>query len=109
MANLLLEGYTRGLKDDRSDAGPMWRSSLASSTSSEDFSRVEWKRSNSQLLINRLTGHLVLGGVHLDGTALIRVSRSLAWRSRRAYSIGGKRVECRPFGISSHPPLSGGA
>src|SRR6266404_993983 len=44
----------RGQKVDRSDAGPMGRSSLTSSTSSEDFSSLEWKRSNSQVLISRL-------------------------------------------------------
>src|ERR1700720_328033 len=42
----------RGQKVDRSDGGPMGRSSLTSSTSSEDFSSLEWKRSNSQVLIS---------------------------------------------------------
>jgi hypothetical protein len=42
-------------KVDRADAGSMGRSSLTSSTSSEDFSSLEWKRSNSQVPISHLT------------------------------------------------------
>jgi hypothetical protein len=36
----------------------MWRLSWEFSTSSDDFSRVEWKRSNSQVLISRITGQV---------------------------------------------------
>jgi len=35
----------------------MGRSSLTSSTSSEDFSSLEWKRSNSQVLMRRVLGN----------------------------------------------------
>ena len=41
--------------------------------------------------------------------ALIRVSRSLASRSRRAYPIGGTLALCNPFGIPSTSHWTGAA
>jgi hypothetical protein len=61
-------------KVHRSDAESMGRSSLTSSTSLEDFSSLEWKRSNSQVLIGRNR----TSARHWSGTALWEIAPALS-------------------------------
>jgi hypothetical protein len=75
----------------------MGRSSLTSSTSSEDFSSLEWKRSNSQVLISNRTFASSFRVRRLPGLCLFAGANTI----EETYKFAGKAPSVARVSISA--------